>query len=326
MRQALRRAVSLAAAGALAAAGLVLSTGVAHAEPIAYAIAIDDSAPVICAPGVNGQFGTIDLASGAFTAIGAPSEDMCLVDLTVGPDGTVYGLRLDLEAGLGANPWFLQTIDPATGAITASENVGATGNNDGGEGGGVAFDSSGALFAETAAGADPTLPGDCADGIAYCLAAVDPADPEAASVIGSASPFAVLESLTITCDDDFYISEAELDPAATSWDDDAELGPSVLFDASLSRVDPATGATSLIGPFGQIITGHDVDAAGRLWGVGFVVGGPPSVFTIDSATGAATATVAISNAPEGLSAIAIDHPCSVPPTPEPVVIQPTFTG
>lgn len=68
------------------------------------------------------------------------------------------------------------------------------------------------------------------------------------------------------------------------------------------------------------ITGFDFDAPGVLWGVGFGVGGPASVFTINRATGAATPTVALEDDPNPPRALAIPKTCPG------ITATPTFTG
>lgn len=85
---------------------LVLSAASASAAPFVYVVTLSQ------------QFGTLDLANGAFHAIGNPMPDQ-MTDLVWGPDGTLYSMTLT-----GADVGSLAKINPRTGVVT---DIGPTG-------------------------------------------------------------------------------------------------------------------------------------------------------------------------------------------------------
>ena len=162
----------------------------------------------------------------------------------------------------------------------------------------------------------------CAE--AFCLYRVDPANPGSATLVGSASQGEdTLSGLTGTCGGGLL---TQLFP------------PQDQIRASLAAENPLTAQVTIIGSIGPedtLLFGYDFDTAGVLWGIGqTVAAGPQTVFTVDPATGAATAGANITGAPQGTaSGLAIaprSCPAAPPPgaitPPPPVVIGPTFTG
>jgi hypothetical protein len=72
-----------------------------------------NAAPLVYVITITQQFGTVDLATGDFTAIGGQTADL-LGDLMWAPDGSGNLLSL----GTSANPGYLVEIDPSTGVET----------------------------------------------------------------------------------------------------------------------------------------------------------------------------------------------------------------
>ena len=82
-----------------------------------------------------------------------------------------------------------------------------------------------------------------------------------------------------------------------------------------------------IGPENTVLLGFDFDTAGNLWGLGDTSpGGPSKVFTVDQSTGTATPGPDITGAPQGPTVSGLAIAPLTCPLPEPVVVQPTFTG
>jgi hypothetical protein len=330
MRKFVRLVVAGLVVGAVAAAGLVGTSSSAGAQPIGYVI-VDT---------VGGcTLHRIDLATGVVdAAIGAAADENCVSDLAFSPDSnTLYGLRTISRDGLFVG---LVTFDLATGQAGPFAQIGDF--NAFADEGGLAFDSTGILYA-TLAPVDPdaTAP-DCRIGVAYCTYRVDPANPGAAVFVGQTAagetdvgPFAG------ACDGGFVGSEdSEVDgdafesdePAADTAEEpttttsapdavESELDEAAGFSAPyfLTNVNRGTGLGTPVGlAFGHVVTGFDFDLPGTLWGVGVTIGGPNSVFTIDRATGVATATATITGVGEAeVYALAIPKSC---------IPELTFTG
>jgi hypothetical protein len=92
----------LAQSALIASLTLILFAASASAEPLVYVVTS------------NNQFGTIDLATGAFHPIGAPTPEG-QSNLVWGPDGSLLSLTYSGN---------LEKINPATGGTTV---IGATG-------------------------------------------------------------------------------------------------------------------------------------------------------------------------------------------------------
>lgn len=76
------------------------------------------AAPVVYVVTSSQQFGTVDLATGGFHAIGNPTPD-AMSNLVWGPDGVLYSLTIS-----GSDVGSLAKINPRTGEVT---DVGSTG-------------------------------------------------------------------------------------------------------------------------------------------------------------------------------------------------------
>jgi hypothetical protein len=332
MRKLVRLVVAGLVVGAVAAAGLVGTGSSAGAQPIGYVIVETDGGCTL---------NRIDLATGVVEAdIGAAADENCVSDLAFSPDGsTLYGL-LTVD-DIGGDVVLLVTFDLATGQAGGFAQIGDFNASAGA--GGLAFDSTGILYA-TIVPTDPdaTAP-DCQDDDAYCTYRVDPANPGAALFIGqtTAASQTLVGPFAGACDGAFVGSEeAEVDDGAFGGDEpaadtaeeptpstsapdavegelDEPAGISVDF---LTNVNRGTGlGTPVALPFGHGVLGFDFDLPGTLWGVGFTIGGPPSVFTIDRATGVATPTATITGVSGEEEAVVLAIPKSCLP-------ELTFTG
>jgi hypothetical protein len=333
MRKLVRLAVAGLVVGAVAAAGLVGTSSSAGAQPIGYVI-VEGLEEEGC------TLHRIDLATGVVdAAIGAPADENCVSDLAFSPDSnTLYGLLSTNDDG-GAV--FLVTFDLATGQASTFDQIGDF--NAFATDGGLAFDSTGILYA-TFAPSDPdaTAP-NCQISVAYCTYRVDPANPGAALFIGQTTalaetdvgPFAGAcdggfvgsEDVFVDDDDGFGGDEPAADtaeePTTTSAPEavEEELDePAGISEDFLTNVNRGTGlGTPVALPFGHFVPGFDFDLPGTLWGVGITIGGPPSVFTIDRSTGVATPTATITGLSGVEEAVALAIPKSCLP-------ELTFTG
>jgi hypothetical protein len=90
----------------MALLALILSAASASAAPFVYAVTLSQ------------QFGTLDLANGAFRAIGNPTPDQ-MANLVWGPDGILYSMTIT-----GDDAGSLAKINPRTGEVT---DIGPTG-------------------------------------------------------------------------------------------------------------------------------------------------------------------------------------------------------
>jgi hypothetical protein len=331
MRKLVRLAVAGLVVGAVAAAGLVGTSSSAGAQPIGYVIVETEGGCTL---------NRIDLATGVVeAAIGAAADENCVNDLAFSPDGsTLYGL-LGVEDDGGI--MLLVTFDLATGQAGGFDQIGDF-DALAGSFGGLAFDSTGILYA-TIVPTDPdATTAACQSADAFCTYRVDPANPGAALFIGQTTPLdeTLAGPFAGACDGAFVGSEdPEIDgdafdgdepaadtaeePTTTSAPDaveselDAPAGGSTDF---LTNVNRGTGlGTPVALPFGHFVLGFDFDLPGTLWGVGFTIGGPPSVFTIDRATGVATPTATITGIGGEDEVVALAIPKSCLP-------ELTFTG
>jgi hypothetical protein len=259
---------------------------------------------------ISCNFYAVDLSTGVAEQRNTDPQ-LCTDGHTFSADGTLYAVAN--VAQTGAAEALLVTIDPATGAQSTIGTLplvftGALG---------MTFDRAGNLWLY-AASSDPL----CDDPFASCLWQVDPADASATFVGQLPGETTVVRGLTATCDDTVLAITDQINFGA---------GGS---DSALESVDTGTGALTLLAdtPDVPFPVGLDYDDAGGLWAIGgpLIRGlGEMQVHRIDPATGdATTAPITIGGERfEGFLAGLAVSPISCPePTPEPVVIQPTFTG
>lgn len=147
-----------------------------------------------------------------------------------------------------------------------------------------------------AIGVVPALATDPATGIVYAatgggnprLYAVDPATGSATFIGNTGLGFAAVAGMDFSADGTLYAAVNLVGDGGTGAD-------------HLATIDPATGLATIIGPFGfcffpfgpctiEGIEGIAFDKSGTLWGAHSARGaaGPPGLYRIDRATGAAT--------------------------------------
>jgi hypothetical protein len=302
----IRSIVRLAAVLVLSATALVgVMVTPAAAAPVGFATTLVGD--------VSCQLATVDLASGALAPFGPASSDHCARDLAFAPDGTLYGIVLGPTA-TEPDPTFsfmrLVRFDTNTGAATLLGQV-TTFDFTFSTAAGLAFDATGTLYAQFAS-ADPS----CSATGVFCLYRVDPSNPSAATLVGPASEGEnALHGLAGECEGTLFTEQ---------------VLPQDQIQASLLSEDPANAQVTIIGSIGPedtMLFGYDFDTLGVLWGLGQTsAAGQLRVFTVDPSTGAATAGVNVTGAPQGaLSGLAI-APLTCATGPAPVPAGPTFTG
>jgi hypothetical protein len=332
-----RRLVHVLAAAALAAGALAV-IGVAPASAagsVGYVIAQGEG---------ECWLASVDLVSGITTQIGTPSAEKCAFDLEFTPDGTrLLGTRID-EGEVGGIPHLLE-FDLTTGDVT---DLGQLGDFEvGGPGpdqGNLTLPASGGLFTYLVAGEGPLQEAvdPACDGSAFCLFQGDAATPGSLTYVNSVpQTFTVYYGLATSCGDvTSSVREVELaDAASFSSPTAAAEVPQIL--TTVNRTAAGPGTTD-VGPVGEgvFLTSVDDDTAGTLHGVGFEpenIG--PSIFTVDTSSGAATqiTTLKDDEGPLNLDVLgfAIAHPCTTPPPPAPpeppaaqpiAAVTPRFTG
>lgn len=239
------------------AAGLLGAS--ASAQPLVYVVTLSQ------------QFGTVDLATGAFRAIGAPTPEG-LANLVWGPDGSL------LSISVSGN---LVKIDPATGETTVIGQTGLSFN---------AFDLAevrGKLyltdFSNNLYSVDPET------GAATFLRATGiPPDPTI--------PFTWDGDNLNLCDESLYGVDGKLyatfDSFAVNQNNlaiDTKVAP------SLYQIDPSTGAATPVGAT-DLHLGASVEVNGKFYAfrlvlTGFVDGFPQAysqLVRLDRATGKTT--------------------------------------
>src|SRR5277367_2028328 len=197
--------------------GLVLLTASASAAPIVYVVT------------VNQQFGTVDLASGSFHAIGAPAPEP-MSNLVWGPDGSLFTL-FTLSGSLAK-------INPETGKTTV---IGPTGL------GFNAFTLAGVGqklyltdFNNNIYSVNPHT-----GSAAFIRATGIPPDPTIPFTFNNDGTFNL-------CDETFYGVNGELYATFDSLDFDPTPGPASLVvttkvNPKLYRIDPSTGDATPVG-------------------------------------------------------------------------------
>jgi hypothetical protein len=249
---------------------IAVSAADANAAPSAYVVALTPNGP---------QFGSIDLASGHFAPIGP--TPVTLANL-VWWKGTLLSLSTsDPYAG------YLIQIDPANGKVTPIGSTGLGYNAfDLAEVGGKLYLTD---FSNNIYSVDPE------SGAATLMAATGmPPDPNI--------PFTTNNDGTFNlCDESLYgvggslyatFDSFNIDPATLMIDEypgDSTVSP------ALYRIDPATGAATLIGPT-NLGLGATVEVGGRFYAfkgiaTGFVSGFPQGfmqLVSLDRSTGKAT--------------------------------------
>ena len=252
---------------------LALSAASASAGPMVYAVSIDFNT-------FTGQFGTLDLTTGAFNQIGSPLSDP-LVGLVPGPNGTL--LSLSVSGNFDA-------INPATGAVSV---IGATGL--GGLAGDIT-DLNGTVYAtdlnsniytvNTTTGA-ATLLGPT--GLPPCPSLTNPTE------VSDESMFAAGGNLYITFDGVNLVTSAIVD------------------SPELYQINPVTGVATLVGP-----TTLGLDAAmllnGTVYGFVFGYSGSNSVVSLNPANGNTTflTDYVSSPVPGGVNAFDIEGAAAIP--------------
>jgi PEP-CTERM motif len=230
------------------------------------------AAPASAAPAVyvvngNSQFGVVNLSSGSFRAIGAPTPEP-ESNLVWGPNGLLYTL--------GTISGNLETINPATGMTTV---VGSTG---------LPFFPTGISTAFDLAGVNGKL---YLTDFSNNLYSVN-ANTGAATLIGATGmppdphiPFTINPDGTINlCDEILYGVGGRLYSTFDSFTADLVSGnvTSVVVPPNLWRIDPSTGSATLIGPTSLNLDGG-VEVNGKFYA--FNLGSPTQLVTVDLADG-----------------------------------------
>jgi len=337
----IRRLAAVGAATALGSTLLIATAGApapAAAETVGYTIETLRPAGVVelfrC------RLATVDLATGFVSPIGSSigGSDACARDLAFAPGGGLYGIVQHEvmeapEAGdttgtttgdvapAAPNPYRVHLVrfDTATGAVTDLGQIGTAPASLSG-GGGITFDSAGNLFVYMI-GDDV----EC-DETAYCLYAVDPADPGAATFLGDDPQETGIYGLTTACGTGMYTSQTA--PRTGSLDDAYVLdGGDVL--GRVTTGPPAT--VTPVGAFGddyRTVQSLDFASDGTLWAIGTITpkgfDAPGQLSTIDPATGAQTLGPLTTADRE--HTLLIGLAIAPPSCPEPPAILPTFTG
>ena len=188
------------------------------------------AAPFVYVVTSSQQFGTLDLATGAFQAIGNPTPD-AMADLVWGSDGFLYSVTSS-----GSDVGSLARIDPRTGAVN---DIGPTGL------GFNVFDLAGVRgqlyltdLSNNIYSVDPN------SGAATLMEATGmPPDPNVPFTFNADGTFNV-------CDEAFYGIDGELYATFDSWALDPTQTPPVVAHVfvapALYRIDPGTGNATFI--------------------------------------------------------------------------------
>jgi len=209
------------------------------------------AAPDVYVDTFGGQFGTLDLTTGAFTQIGPLNPDP-LLGLVPGANGSLLGVSL------GGN---LDAVNPATGVVSV---IGATGMGpapatspfDTGEFYGTVYatDGNNNLYTVNMTTGAASLIG--ATGLAPCPSVTDPTG------LGDEAFFAAGGNFYLTFDGFDYVTNA------------------VLVAPALYQINPTTGAATLIGP-----TAFGIDAALQVNGTVYAFTSADAVLSLNVANG-----------------------------------------
>jgi hypothetical protein len=306
-----QRVFGICALAALVGAAFVtIGSSPAAGAPVGYTLLLEG--------GGECRLATVDLTSGLTTPLsGGGTTNECVTDLTMSPDGTVYGIQeVEEDEDFFVDLVRFDALGNATslGHITPFEALIAEGEP---LGGGLAFDNQGVLHAflvvfDTASPCDDGGP-------AYCLYRVDPANTEGAQFVGAMTTnefFALLagscgggldtiaDAVTVdaavptTVEDEASVTP-ETEPApevTTTSEPEDELDEPAGSSASiLSAVNKSTAAVAPIGPTGLLVTGIAFGGDGVLYGIGHDGIAPAyQVLRLDPTTGAATAVAEFS--------------------------------
>ena len=215
---ALRRYSKVIQFASVVAVVLALFAASASAAPFMYVVTSSQ------------QFGTLDVATGAFQAIGNPTPDV-MSNLVWGPDGFLYSVTTS-----GSDAGSLARIDPRTGAVT---DIGSTGL------GFNVFDLAGVRgqlyltdLSNNIYSVDPQ------SGVATLIEATGmPPDPNTPFTFNPDGTFNV-------CDEGFYGIEGQLYATFDSWALDPTQTPPtvahVFVSPALYRIDPGTGNATFV--------------------------------------------------------------------------------
>jgi hypothetical protein len=336
----LARVVAAAlAAGALFAVGAAPASA---ADPVGYVILQGE-----------GQCGlaTVDLVTGETHELGGESLEKCVFDLEFTLDGTrLLGTRV-VQSGDNPGTASLVEFDLTTGDVTTLGPLGDFGLGGPGESqGNLTFTPGGNLYTYLVPFVEAPAPGSAAvdpacDGSAFCLFQVDQADTTNLLYVNSVpQTFTVYYGLATSCAGvTSSVRDEQLQqsaPSNASWGVRAQDGrvPQVLTTVNLTSSGPGT---TDVGSVGNVsIASLDYDTAGTLHAVGFDdENAGPSLYTIDTTTGAATQVTTLNDGTEpiniGVAGFAIAHPCTPPTPPAPpeppaaqpiAAVAPRFTG
>jgi len=219
----------------IASLALILFAASAGAEPWVYVVTS------------NNQFGAVDLATGAFHPVGAPTPEG-QANLVWGPDGSLLSLTYSGN---------LERIDPATGETTV---IGATGL------GSNAFDLAevrGKLYATDFSNKIYSV--DSKTGAAQLLRATGiPPDPTI--------PFSTNPDGTVNlCDETLYGVGGKLYATFDSFKvDPVTLKINSVVDPNLYEIDPSTGAATLVAPT-RLNLGASVEVNGKFYAFHIVI-------------------------------------------------------
>jgi outer membrane protein assembly factor BamB len=210
--------------------------------------------PIVYVVTFGGQFGTMNTTTGAFTQIGPDTSDP-LGGLVPGPHGSLLGVSF------GGN---LDSVNPATGVVSV---IGATGLGPAlataafatGEFNGTVYETDGSnnLYSVNMMTGTASLIG--ATGLPQCPSVTNPDD------IADEAIFAADGKLYITFDGFNFITNAVVDAP------------------ELYRINPTTGAATLIGP-----TAFGLDAALEVNGTVYGFTAANTVLSLNLANGGTT--------------------------------------
>jgi hypothetical protein len=336
----LRRVLRCAAAVGLACGALTVLGAVpaGAANPVGFTILQGEGQ---CA------LASVDLVTGETTEIGGESADKCAFDLEFSNDGmTLLGTRI-----VNGDPDHAELVqfDGATGAVTKLSDLGDFPiGGPGSPQGNLTFSTAGQLYTYLVPLAELPAPGATAvdpacDGSAFCLFQVDQTDPTNLTYVNHVpQEITVYYGLATSCAGVTSSAWLPFEPTAAAGATWSAAQPNAAGDETLATVNlTSTGpATTDVGPVtGAFISSLDYNTAGTLYGVGFGADAPtPSLFTLNTSTGAATKVADLNQGGDplnlGVLGFAIAHPCTAPPppptpapTPAPAaIVTPRFTG